>query len=63
MINRIADYQTSTAEEKKQREEGQDRTFQHWFHWAQRQIAEHPKASLGVGVALGVALGWLIKRR
>lgn len=62
MINRLADYTTPAAEDKR-REEGDEGKFQHWFHWAQRRIAEHPKASLGVGVALGVALGWLIKRR
>jgi ElaB/YqjD/DUF883 family membrane-anchored ribosome-binding protein len=26
-------------------------------------LSEHPKACLGIGLAVGVFLGWLIKRR
>lgn len=29
---------------------------------AERQIGEHPQIALGVGLALGLLLGWWIKR-
>ncbi len=33
--------------------------------WAtiQKQVGENPKMTIGVGLAAGVVLGWLIKRR
>ena len=63
IFNRLSDY-TRPAQREERGEEGEDPgRIQHWLHWTQRCIAEHPKASIGVGVALGIALGWLIKRR
>jgi ElaB/YqjD/DUF883 family membrane-anchored ribosome-binding protein len=34
-----------------------------WSHGLRSQLAQHPKLTLGVGLALGVCIGWLIKRR
>lgn len=45
-----------------------------WSQFAQEQgpelarrleqfLADHPKACLGIGLGMGVILGWLIKRR
>jgi hypothetical protein len=31
--------------------------------WVERQFAERPTLTLGLGLALGVTIGWLIKRR
>jgi ElaB/YqjD/DUF883 family membrane-anchored ribosome-binding protein len=48
--------------------DGQDDRFgaQSWqpaLQWLAQQIADHPGISLGVAVAVGVTLGWMIKRR
>ena len=36
---------------------------QQWLKRIETQVVEHPAASLGVALSLGVLLGWLIKRR
>lgn len=33
------------------------------LHQFERMISEHPKACIGIGLAVGVFLGWLVKRR
>jgi hypothetical protein len=68
MINRLQAYLPAeaaeeSAEESQRTAAGMKGKLQQYLHWAQRQIAEHPKVALGVGVALGVTLGWLSKRR
>lgn len=34
-----------------------------WFQTAGRWIAKNPALALGVSVAIGVYLGWMVKRR
>ncbi len=37
--------------------------FQHWNGRLKSVVADNPAASLGVALAAGVVLGWLVKRR
>ncbi|HUG89713.1 MAG TPA: hypothetical protein VML55_02695 [Planctomycetaceae bacterium] len=34
-----------------------------WTNWLEKQLADHPTWTLGIGLAVGVTIGWLIKRR
>lgn len=34
-----------------------------WVDWVAQQFAARPALTLGTGLALGVTIGWLIKRR
>lgn len=63
MINRVQEYLPSADENQHEQQSGVKGKIQHYLNWAQRKIADHPKAALGLGVVLGVTLGWLTKRR
>jgi hypothetical protein len=41
--------------------EGEQQTG--WADWLGQRLADRPALTLGVGLALGVTIGWLIKRR
>lgn len=71
MINRILGYQKQgdyPPIEKNSTDESKDAAI--WTRAGQRvlgklekTITEHPVAALGVAIAAGISLGWLVKRR
>lgn len=70
MKNRISELQEPGLPEYDPREADRAAAWQeaqqHLASWSQgigSQLAQYPKITLGVGLALGVCIGWLIKRR
>ncbi|MBW3541180.1 MAG: hypothetical protein KY476_13005 [Planctomycetes bacterium] len=60
MINRLATYWTAG---RRPEDESETAGPAAWLDWLETQLGRSPAATLGVGLLLGVTLGWLIKRR
>lgn len=64
VTNRIQDlWDTGTRQAQSEREPSDSDKPGGWTGWLERQFSERPTLTLGIGLALGVTIGWLIKRR
>ena len=70
MINRIREEPDSARQAEQERRLRGLTSEANWQDWAKQAatragnfIAAHPVASLGAAVALGLAVGWWVKRR
>jgi hypothetical protein len=64
VTNRIQDvWDTGTRQAQSQRKPSDSEQAGGWTGWVERQFAQRPTLTLGLGLALGVTIGWLIKRR
>jgi hypothetical protein len=64
--NRIRGLKSKTEEAYPPEREASSSLDMRNMEWPQRlaeKIAAYPLASIGVGIALGVMLGWIIKRK
>ena len=64
VTNRIQDlWDTGTRQAQSVRKPSDSEAQGGWSGWLERQFAARPTLTLGIGLALGVTVGWLIKRR
>lgn len=63
MKNRLLEHDTNGRGEQAASEVESQGAVGRLLARAEQFIADYPKTTLGVGLALGVTLGWIIKRR
>jgi hypothetical protein len=63
VTNRIKDLWDTGTRQATSLSRSEEQTQNGWGDWLARQLGQHPTVTLGVGLVMGVAIGWLIKRR
>ena len=65
VTNRIKDlWATGTRQATSlSRTRAEDQQQAGWTDWLGERFSGHPALTLGIGLAVGVTIGWLIKRR